>query len=62
MTTSRRIAPLPLLLIGLAAIIALLPTTSFVQAQDQRTPPSDLLARLARGGVELSWDAPLARP
>ena len=33
MTTSRRLAPLPLLLIGLAVLVALLPTSSPVQAQ-----------------------------
>ena len=33
MTASRRIAPLPLLLIGLAVIVALLPTSTSVQAQ-----------------------------
>ncbi|WP_420444903.1 choice-of-anchor R domain-containing protein [Candidatus Poriferisodalis sp.] len=62
MTGSRRLAPLSMLLIGTAVLVALIGpgATARAQAPDERTPPSNLLARLVQGGVELTWDAPLA--
>ena len=60
MTGSRRLAPLSMLLIGTAVLVALIGpgATAQAQAQDERTPPSNLLARLVQGGVELTWDRP----
>ena len=51
-----------MLLIGTAVLVALIGpgATARAQAPDERTPPSNLLARLVQGGVELTWDAPLA--
>ena len=55
----------PFLALAAAAFLALAAATVAVvgpgvtaQAQNERTPPTDLVARLVRGGVELSWDRP----
>ena len=41
-----------------AATVAVIGTGPTAQAQNERTPPADLVARLVRGGVELTWDRP----
>ncbi|WP_419553218.1 choice-of-anchor R domain-containing protein [Candidatus Poriferisodalis sp.] len=60
MTGSRRPAPLSILLIAAAVLAALIVpgATAQAQAQNERTPPSNLVARLVQGGVELTWDRP----
>ncbi|WP_419553219.1 choice-of-anchor R domain-containing protein [Candidatus Poriferisodalis sp.] len=60
MTGSRRLAPLSILLIAAAVLAALIVpgATAQAQSQNERTPPSNLAARLVRGGVELTWDRP----
>ncbi|WP_420626569.1 choice-of-anchor R domain-containing protein [Candidatus Poriferisodalis sp.] len=60
MTGSRRLAPLSILLIAAAVLVALVGpgATAQAQSQNERTPPANLAARLVRGGVELTWDRP----
>ncbi len=41
-----------------AATVAVVGPGVTAQAQNERTPPADLVARLVRGGVELTWDRP----
>ncbi len=41
-----------------AATVAVIGPGVTAQAQNERTPPTNLVARLVRGGVELSWDRP----
>ena len=41
-----------------AATVAVVGPGVTAQAQNERTPPANLAARLVQGGVELSWDQP----